>query len=205
MAASTTTDWRLNGTVFVSCNCDYGCPCNFNALPTQGFCEGGWTWNLDHGHLGDVSLDGLSFSMYAAWPKAIHDGDGEALMLIDERASQAQRETMESFLRGKIGGPWAILANTFVTYHGPQFLPYAVDVSGDRSSVSAGDVFELSTEPIRNPVTQAEIHPRMVLPEGMILKEGALLASSVFRVQNGVSYDHSGKYAALADFEYKPA
>jgi len=29
-------DWDLEGTVVIACNCDYGCPCNFNALPTQG-------------------------------------------------------------------------------------------------------------------------------------------------------------------------
>ncbi len=30
------TSWQLQGTVLVACNCDYGCPCNFNALPTTG-------------------------------------------------------------------------------------------------------------------------------------------------------------------------
>ena len=33
--------WHLSGTVFIACNCDYGCPCNFNARPTHGSCEGG--------------------------------------------------------------------------------------------------------------------------------------------------------------------
>jgi len=41
-------DWELKGTVVIACNCDYGCPCNFNALPTQGKCEGSWTWHIDH-------------------------------------------------------------------------------------------------------------------------------------------------------------
>ena len=27
--------WTLTGTVLIACNCDWGCPCNFNALPTQ--------------------------------------------------------------------------------------------------------------------------------------------------------------------------
>ena len=40
-------DWELKGTVVIACNCDYGCPCNFNALPTQGKCEGTWTWHVD--------------------------------------------------------------------------------------------------------------------------------------------------------------
>src|SRR5262245_31089803 len=38
--------WELTGTVLVACNCDWGCPCNFNARPTAGKCEGGWTWHV---------------------------------------------------------------------------------------------------------------------------------------------------------------
>ena len=41
--------WTLSGTVLISCNCDYGCPCNFNALPTAGKCEGEWTWHVEEG------------------------------------------------------------------------------------------------------------------------------------------------------------
>jgi hypothetical protein len=50
-------DWRLRGTVLIACNCDYGCPCNFNALPTYGKCEGQWTWHVEEGRFGDV-VDG---------------------------------------------------------------------------------------------------------------------------------------------------
>jgi len=32
--------WKLKGKVLVACNCDWGCPCNFNARPTTGKCEG---------------------------------------------------------------------------------------------------------------------------------------------------------------------
>ena len=28
-----TVRWKLSGKVLVACNCDWGCPCNFNALP----------------------------------------------------------------------------------------------------------------------------------------------------------------------------
>lgn len=33
-------DWRLKGEWLKSCSCDYGCPCDFNARPTQGWCKG---------------------------------------------------------------------------------------------------------------------------------------------------------------------
>ena len=64
MSESAAEHWRLNGTVLIACNCDWGCPCNFNAPPTTGKCEGGWTWHIDRGSFGDVTLDGLNFSVY---------------------------------------------------------------------------------------------------------------------------------------------
>ena len=90
-------NWRLSGKVLVSCNCDWGCPCNFNARPTTGKCEGGWTWHVEEGSCDGTSLDGLNFSVYANWPGAIHEGNGEALLLIDERASVEQRAAIECF------------------------------------------------------------------------------------------------------------
>jgi hypothetical protein len=204
MLVETAADWRLKGSVILACNCDYGCPCNFNALPTHGHCEGGWTWHIEEGYFSDIRLGGLNFSMLADWPAAIHEGNGEALILIDERADERQRGAIERFLRGELGGPWAILVNTITTFHGPKIVPYEVSLAGDRSRVRAGEVLELATEPIRNAVTKAEVHPRAVLPEGFIFKEGAMLSSSIFRVGDGVNYDHSGKYAALGPFDYRP-
>ena len=32
------TKWTIHGREFANCNCTYGCPCQFNALPTHGRC-----------------------------------------------------------------------------------------------------------------------------------------------------------------------
>ena len=203
MAAIETTTWELKGTVILACNCEPGCPCNFNALPTDGHCEGGWDWHIENGHFGEVDLSGLNFSLYADWPGAIHEGNGDALTLIDERADERQREALERLLSGEVGGPWAILVtNTIVNLRGPHLVPYEVEVAEQRSAVRTGERHVLELEPITNPVTGAETHPRAVLPEGMIFKDGAIARSRTFFVRNGVSYDHSGKYAAVGPFEY---
>jgi hypothetical protein len=55
---------------------------------------------------------------------------------------------------------------------------------------------------IRNPVTKAEVHPEVVLPEGLVIKRGGLGASTVFRVRDELALDHSGQYAAFGRFEY---
>ena len=77
-------DWELKGTVIVACNCDYGCPCNFNALPTKGKCEGTWTWHVERGTFGDTALDDLNFTVCVNWPGAIHEGNGYESMLRSE-------------------------------------------------------------------------------------------------------------------------
>lgn len=102
------TAWRAKGQVFIACNCDYGCPCNVNGLPTYGHCEGGWTWRIEEDMYGDTKLNGLCAGLFADWPKAIHEGDGVAVYLIDEKADERQRSALETLLEGRAGGPWAI-------------------------------------------------------------------------------------------------
>ncbi len=82
-------------------------------------------------------------------------------------------------------------------------MPFQVEVAAQRSRARAGDALELEMEPIKNPVTGAEVTPGGVLPQGFVTKDPQFAASKTFRVSHGVSYDHSGKYAAVGSFEYR--
>ena len=195
-------DWKLKGTVVIACNCDYGCPCNFNALPTTGKCEGSWTWHVDRGAFGDTSLDDLTFTIAVNWPGAIHEGNGEAVILVDERADEAQRDAIAELVRGGVGGPWGVLAWTWPTVHGPKPVPYDVQLDGVNSRVKAGDSFEVVSETIKNPVTGAEVHPGATLPEGIVFKEGDFGSSTTFRLSDEVAFEHPGKYTAVGPFDY---
>ncbi|MBA3579157.1 MAG: DUF1326 domain-containing protein [Gemmatimonadaceae bacterium] len=197
--------WHLNGKVLVVCNCDWGCPCNFNALPTTGKCEGGWVWHVEDGAFGGVKLDSLTFSLFVNWPGPIHEGNGEGVILIDERADVAQRKAIEELLGGKVGGPWGVLGWTWPKIHGPYFVGYELSFDGVNTRVRCGDMFEAEGAAITNPVTGAEIHPGVVLPEGIILKRGDFGTSTRFRVSKGIELDHPGKYLAVGPFEYASA
>jgi len=194
-------DWKLKGTVLVACNCDYGCPCNFNAPPTTGDCEGGWAWHIEEGRYGDVELDGLALAMFADWPGAIHEGNGKAVVYFDERADERQREALEALARGGEGGPWGIFINTYELV-GVHPAPFEVELAQERSRLRIGDAVELEMEPIRNPVTGDETRASVVLPKGLIFNEGWCATSTVFRIQDGVAYDHTGKNTEYAPFEY---
>ena len=202
METFTPAKWTLDGTAYIACNCDYGCPCNFNALPTKGHCEGGWTWRVKSGAVDDVSLDGLCFSVFVKWPGAIHHGNGEGVILVDKRATDAQRNAIAALVGGKCGGPWGVLAWTWPKVHGPRAVQYEIDGEGVQTKIRAGDSLLLEYTTIKNPVSGAECHPGIVLPEGLILKRADCGASNVFKVSDGIELDHSGQYTAVGDFHY---
>ena len=193
--------WTMTGTVLIACNCDYGCPCNFNAPPSRGKCEGGWLWSIADGVIDGVRVDGLAVALYSDWPGAIHDGGGQAVSYLDERADEQQRDRLFRLVRGEFGGPWGIFINTY-KLTGPEPVRFEIQLADYDTQVRIGDAVALELQTIRNPVTKAEVHPEMVLPEGLVLKRGTLAASRVFHVRDGVQYDHSGQYAAFGPFDY---
>ena len=194
-------EWRISGDVLIACSCDWGCPCNFNARPSKGFCEGGWIWMIDDGHVDGVNLAGLGAAVFAKWPAAIHEGNGRAGAWIDSRADARQRAALTRVVRGELGGPWGLFIKTY-DLATPVPAPFAVIVAQHASRARIGDVIELEFQKIRNPVSRAEVHPEVVLPEGLVLKRGGLAASSVFRIGGELAYEHSGQYAAFGRFEY---
>jgi hypothetical protein len=194
--------WHLAGNVLIACSCDWGCPCNFNAPPTRGGCEGGWIWAIERGAVDGVALDGLGIAVFADWPKAIHEGGGEAVSFVDERADGAQRTALSRVLRGELGGPWGIFIATYNLAE-PRAVRFEIELTAYASRASIGGVLQLELQPMRNPVSKAETHPEMVLPEGLVVKHAQLAASKVFRLQDRVRYDHSGQYAAFGRFSYE--
>ena len=193
--------FHASGDVLIACNCDWGCPCNFNARPSKGFCQGGWIWMFESGAVDDVSVAGLGAAVFAKWPGAIHEGGGRATSYVDARASDAQRDALTRLLRGEFGGPWGLFIKTY-RLAAPQFAPFDVRLAQHGSRATIGGFAELELQTIRNPVTNAEAHPEMILPEGLVVKRGGLAASAVFRVADELAYDHSGQYAAFGRFEY---
>src|SRR5438552_1336486 len=94
MATETKVNWSLEADYLKSCNCNYGCPCEFEAPPTMGFCEGIGVWRITQGVFGDVPLDGLCLGFAVHFPAAMHQGNGRTAIFVDERANEAQRDAL---------------------------------------------------------------------------------------------------------------
>jgi hypothetical protein len=98
------TKWFIEADYLQACNCDFGCPCEFEAPPTMGYCEGMGAWRITKGKYGDVSLDGLAFAGALKTPGPMHQGNGTLQPFTDERATPQQRDALLAIASGKAGG-----------------------------------------------------------------------------------------------------
>lgn len=204
--ATSATKWHINGDYVLACNCDYGCPCNFNARPTMGFCQGAVGFKIASGVYGNVKLDGLSAVVAVKWPGAIHDGNGVAAIFIDKGASPQQREALGKIITGEAGGmPWTIFASTWSHVIGPQAAKVDIKLAGKDSEFSVDDQIKAIFAPIRNPVTKAEAQPKVVLAQGFVTKELDQYSLKEFwvRASPELQFAHPGKCAELAKVNWQ--
>lgn len=197
------TPWEIKGSELINCNCAYGCPCQFNALPTKGNCEAMGAIAIDSGHYGDVRLDGLKIGVVFQWPGAIHEGKGKCQPIVDSRASAQQREALLKIMSGQDTEPFATMFAVFATTVEKVFDPivtaieYDVDVDARRGKVRAEGVFELDGEPIRNPVSGQEHRARIDLPHGFEY-ELAEVGSASSRSRGKLALELKNSYAQFA-------
>ncbi|HTQ82494.1 MAG TPA: DUF1326 domain-containing protein [Pseudolabrys sp.] len=166
------TKWTIKAQEFVNCNCAYGCPCQFDALPTHGHCQAVAGMEIEKGFHGATRLDGLKFVGIFRWPGPIHEGKGEAAVVIDVRATPQQREALLRILTGQDTEPGATVFQVFSTtlekLHEPIFAPieFEVDVDARKGRLVVAGVTEGHGQPIVNPVTGAEHRARIDIPDG---------------------------------------
>jgi hypothetical protein len=165
-------EWRVKATELANCNCAYGCPCQFNALPTHGDCRAAVGYEIEEGHFGAVRLDGLRAVMLVSWPGPVHQGKGTMQLVIDERADASQRDALLKILTGEetddMATVWWISSAMSPTKLEPLFRPidYEVNVEARRGHFRVAGIVDTVGEPIRNPVTGAEHRARIDLPHG---------------------------------------
>jgi len=197
--------WWWKAEYFETCNCDYGCPCNLNSIPTDGTCKAIDAWRIREGAAQDVRLDGLTLALLVAWPNPIHEGNGQAVVYIDERADGAQREALAGIGTGAAGpgGPFEIFAGTYSEPPRVVYGPVALDVEGSRVSMKFGDLAHADLAPIRATVDGSESSARMVLPGGFIWQDAEMVNTETCEVNAGTfAFRYQDSSAFLSQVEY---
>ena len=199
--------WSIEGAWFKNCNCDPGCPCDFNQAPTHGQCEGIGAMRIDRGHYGDVSLDGLKFAAALYWPGRIDEGDGHILPIVDESASEEQRQALLMIMSGQAGGTlWEIFSAVCPHVREPIFAPieFEFDIESRSGRLRAGEVIESEVETLRgiDPPDPYQILVR--IPNGFEYtgenQEAETALAKTLKVRGGdvLDYEHSDGHSSMA-------
>lgn len=197
----------MRGSIFGSCNCDWGCPCNFDVAPSYGHCDGVYVFSVREGLYGGEMLDGLQFAWGAHSPGPLHEGNVTAVLIIDERATPQQREALqELWANGAAGLPFDIFHSITSTWLDTIYAPFEILLAGINSGVKIGkngDIYDLAQSRVKNPVTGKDEELYLDKPTGFTSKRSELgMATRAVFSCDGLSWDTSGKYAAYGEFEY---
>lgn len=203
------TPWRIVGDEIAACNCAWGCPCQFNALPTHGRCEGMAGGRVREGHYGSTTLDGVTFAVGFWFPGPVHEGQGIMQPIIDERASPGQRTAIFNIVSGKDGGmPWEIFAAVTERFLDPLFGRIELEVNRETrvARLRAPGLGEFRCEPIRNPVTGEEHRAIIRLPGGFEYKEAEMAdAIALEAAFGGKRFRHEHTYTQLCAVDWSNA
>jgi hypothetical protein len=159
------------------CTCDTLCPCWIGEDPDGGTCQSVVAYHFDRGTIRGVDVGGLTIASAVFIPGNLLEGNWRQVVFIDDQASDEQAEAMIDAFTGKLGGPWADLAQLVGERLAIERAPISHRVSDGRGSLRVGDFIE------------AEMHP-YTGPDGTI----TTLNNSIFSTVPG-----SPAYVAKAD------
>ena len=164
--------WMLRGNEFSNCNCAFGCPCQFNANSTNGFCEAIASAQIDEGHFNDTKLDGLCFVLLLKWPGEVAEGNGRQQVIIDEQANPEQREAIRKIAYGESTKPgsthYFVFNSTMSEVLDPVYAPIemSIDVDKRKAHTKIDGMVESEGTPLINPFSGEEDRKGIHLPDG---------------------------------------
>ena len=145
------TDWTISGEYCEACTCDSVCPCPTSGLaarPTKGFCGASLVFTIERGSFGTTPLDGISFAVLLHTPGPMIAGNWTVGVVVDERATTAQRDAITAIASGRAGGPMAAVAPLVGTFAGVQSKSIRIEGHGMQRSVSIPGVLDFAIEGI---------------------------------------------------------
>lgn len=198
------TEWEFQARELANCSCEYGCNCQFTALPDKGHCYAVVGIQIDKGHHGETRLDGLRMAAIFKWPGPIHKGNGEAIAFVDQAANPRQREALLRIMTGQDTDPFAtvfaVFASTVTRMHEPVFtdIDLQLDIDARRGRIFVKDYIDTVGVPLTNAVSGAEVRAQIVLPDGFEY-EVADVGSGTTRTTGPMPMELTKTYAQFAN------
>jgi len=141
--------WQLQGSYFETCNCETACPCVWLQAPTEGDCKLLVAWHIETGYLDNQSLDNLNVALACYAPGNMQEGNWQAALYIDERASDAQFDAITQIFSGQQGGHLAILMSFVSDVLGIKKVKIDYQEDSNKRIMSIPDIAQAEIEAIQ--------------------------------------------------------
>jgi hypothetical protein len=202
--------WWMNGDWFDVCSCNVPCPCGFAQAPTNNRCEGVMAYHIREGAYGDIGLGGLNLIVVVtfegnAWEKENPVSIG---IVMDERASDSQREALQTVFSGQAGGWMGIFSELVGEVRGLDFAQIEFEVADDLGHWRAESPGRLKargealTGPTTPPGTRVQLHnaPGSEVGPGQIMTWGRAVEHEVDAF--GFRWNWAGKSSKHTPFDW---
>lgn len=197
-------EWQMKGRGYEFCNCDFGCGCNFGGFPNSedGSCRALVGLDIESGSIGSVNVGGLKCAAIVNWPKAIHEGNGKCVFVVEPSTTEEQVSALAQVFTGALGGmPWELLGPSFEVV-GLQKTRISIEGEGTRSTFRAEGIAEGRGDSFKNPVTGEDHQAIVDLPTGFIWTRGVCGSGTFNASADGVSVGAENSNWILYNFDW---
>lgn len=204
----TGTIYSLQGTLIEACSCNVNCPCWIGEDPDLGECFAIVAYGIERGQIGELDVSGLNLVLVCHIPGNVLAGNWQIVALVDDRATEEQRQALLDAFTGKLGGPLGDLWTALIgEVKGVEFVPISHEVVGGSGILRVPDRVETEMEPYRGPdgsVTTLQNSVFSTVPGS----PAWIAKASINRVslpQYGMSWEYEGRNATQSEWKIEHA
>jgi hypothetical protein len=201
------TVYSLHGSLLEACSCGVACPCWIGEDPDGGECYAIVAYNIETGEIRGLDVSNLSLVIVAHIPGNILAGNWEVVVLVDDRATDEQRDAVLAAFTGKLGGPLTDVYQLIGTVKGVQTVPIRHAVVDGAGALEVPGVIEADMEPYRGPdgsvtTLQNSIFSTVPGSPAWVAKAGK---NRVSLPEYGLSWEYEGRNAIQAHWSIEYA
>jgi hypothetical protein len=131
--------YNLHGFMLEVCDCNVLCPCWIGEDPDNGSCQGTIAWHIERGTIDGVDVSGRTYAALAMLPGNALQGNWKVLAVIDDGASDEQRDAILRAFGGQLGGPLGDMAPLVGEIVGIERAPIVAAVEQGTGTLTIGD------------------------------------------------------------------
>jgi hypothetical protein len=149
--ATATGTYSVEGQLLEVCSCGTLCPCWVGEDPDGGTCDTIIAWHVERGQIKGIDVSGLTIVNIAHIPGNILAGNWRAVLYLDGKGTQEQRDAMLELFSGKLGGAIADLAALVGEVLDVRVAPIEYDLREGRGHIAINGVLASEMEPFEGP------------------------------------------------------